>query len=417
MILFFDMQSGVSGDMILGALFDLGLDFPAWLGQMRTLPIPAIPIEVKSIVKHGLAARQFIVAAPHEHAHRGLQEITGIINGSRLSKTVRDNAIRVFKRLAEVEAKIHGVEIEKIYFHEVGAVDAIIDIVGACLGFEMLGITEFITSPFPFGKGSVRSAHGLLSEPVPATLALTQGFPSWRTDLPGELCTPTGAALVTTFAKPCPPDWTAVVDRLGYGAGSRDIPNLANVLRICLMQPTPQSHSQLAATAFQIECNLDNMVPEILAHVVERLLAAGAKDAWQEPIVMKKNGAAVKLCALAELADLQRVLDVFIGETSTGGLRYFPVQRLVAEKGVASVDTPFGSVELKKVLFPGTQARYTPEFESCRALAIQSARPLQEIYRAAIAAATRLNDLPETAVGSAESQIDPHGSERKHHAH
>lgn len=375
--------------MILGALFDLGLDFETWKRQMESLGLAEMRLEIAKVSKQGIAATQFTAHFPHEHAHRGLADIRAIIERSALSGSVKANAEKVFTRLAEVEAKIHGVPIEKIHFHEVGALDAIVDIVGACLGFEMLGIREFFTTAFTFGTGTVKTQHGRMSVPVPATLALSEGFPSRRTDLTGELCTPTGTALVTVFAKPLSKGWTGSQHALGYGAGTRDLPEMANVLRICLMESVDSGAS--GYDLYQVECNLDNMAPELIGYAAERLFAAGCRDVWQEPIAMKKNRSAVKLCALADAALLDAVLAEVAAETSTGGVRYFPVRRLVAEKSAATVETPFGRVDLKGVKFPGmTVPRYTPEFESCRKLALAAEIPLLDIYREAAIAAARL---------------------------
>ncbi len=388
LILLFDIQTGVAGDMILGALFDLGLNFPAWKLQMETLGLPSMHLEIAKVSKQGISATKFTAHFPHEHAHRGLADIRALIERSPLSPSVKANALKVFTRLAQVEAKIHGVPVEAIHFHEVGALDAIVDIVGACLGFEMLAIDGFFTTPFTFGTGSVMTQHGRMSVPVPATLALSEDFPSRRTDLPGELCTPTGTALVSAFARPLSKDWTGLQCGQGYGAGTRDLPEMANVLRLCLLQNVSEAP---AYDLHQVECNLDNMAPELIGYAVERLFAVGCKDVWQEAIVMKKNRSAVKLCALAETSILDSVLAVVASETATGGVRFFPVKRLVAEKSAATVATPYGQVDLKGVKFPGMAApRYTPEYESCRSLALAGRIPLPDVYREAVLAAARL---------------------------
>jgi uncharacterized protein (TIGR00299 family) protein len=399
-ILLFDIHTGVAGDMILAALFDLGLDFSAWRERMAALELPGLVMEIRKVNKHGLAATKFDVTLPPERGHRGLPEIRRIIGESALSDGVKERSVRIFSRLAEVEAEIHGRPVDQVHFHELGALDAIVDIVGACVGFEMLGVTDFLATPLTFGSGTVQTAHGRMTVPVPATLALSRGFPSVRTGLPGELCTPTGAAVVTTLSRPVPTQWAGVLDRHGYGAGTRDLPDRANVLRLCLMRsgdvnPGKKSGAfeepggAAASGLHQVECNLDNMAPELIAYAAERLFAAGCRDVWQEPIVMKKNRSAVKLCALAEPADLERALAVLAEETSTGGMRWFPVNRLVAAKGAGTAETAYGAVALKQVTFPGKPARYTPEFESCRQLALAAGVPLQEVYRAALAASAR----------------------------
>ncbi len=390
--------------MILGSLFDLGLDFAAWKKSVDTLGLSGVALSQGKVSKHGLMATKFSVEVPHEHAHRGLAEIKAIIARSGVSPKAKADAVAVFTRLAQVEARVHGLPVEQVHFHEVGALDAIVDIVGACVGFDMLGITGFFTTPFTFGSGTVQTQHGTLAVPVPATLALSEGFPSRRTGLPGELCTPTGTAIITAFAKPLPEGWSGTLKRAGYGAGTRDFPGIANVLRICLMEnPEENLKEEPDGTAaghaahgialgrgsreaiYQVECNLDNMAPEIIGFAAEKLLTLGCKDVWQEAIFMKKNRAAVKLCALVDAGGLEAALALIAFETSTGGVRYFPVQRLVAEKSSASVDTRFGTVELKMNVFPGAIApRFTPEFESCRKLAEAAGAPLQDVYREAL---------------------------------
>jgi len=387
LILLFDMQTGASGDMILGALFDLGLDFAAWKRGIDSLGLPGLDLRVERVEKQGLAAARFSVGTPHEHAHRGLADIRAILERGALPARALERALAVFTRLAETEARIHGMPVERVHFHEVGALDAIVDIAGACLGFEMLGISEFYTTPFTFGSGTVKASHGVLAVPVPATVALTEGFPSRRTGLPGELVTPTGAALIATLSRPLPVGFTSVLVKAGYGAGSRDLPGIANVLRLCLMSASA-AEVPGDASLYQVECNLDNMAPELIGYAAGRLRAAGCKDVWQEPIHMKKDRSAVKLCALADSAALDAALTIIAAETATGGVRWFPVRRLVAEKAMGTVATSFGEVEVKQVTFPGRAAsRWTPEYESCRALAVAKGVPLQDVYREALARA------------------------------
>jgi uncharacterized protein (TIGR00299 family) protein len=380
------MQTGASGDMILGALFDLGLEFGEWKRGIDSFGLTGLDMRVERVVKQGLAAARFRIDVPHEHAHRGLSEIRAILERGALPARARERALAVFTRLAEAEARIHGVPVEQVHFHEVGALDAIVDIAGACLGFEMLGISGFFTTPFTFGSGTVKAAHGELAVPVPATLALTEGFPSRRTGLPGELVTPTGAALIATLSEPLPDGFTGSLVRAGYGAGTRDLPGIANVLRLCLMRAAAADVSGYAV--FQVECNLDNMAPELIGYTAGRLRAAGCKDVWQEPIHMKKDRSAVKLCALADGATLDAALTIIAAETATGGVRWFPVQRLVAEKTMGTVSTSFGEVEVKRISFPGRAAsRWSPEYESCRKLAEAKGAPLQDVYREALARA------------------------------
>ena len=369
---------------MLGALFDLGLDFPAWKARMEGLGISGLRPEIRKVDKHGIASVKFDLHSRQEDVHRGLPEINRMLSSSSLPPLTLERSLRIFTRLAEAEAEIHGIPIDKVHFHELGALDAIVDIAGACLGFEMLGVREFRATPLTFGTGTVEAAHGRLSVPAPATLALSLGFPSVRTGMQGELCTPTGTAIVTTLAVPLSSALVGTVMRVGYGAGTRELPDRANVLRLCLMEP---EGGEPGYGTYQLECNLDDMTPELVAFAAERLFHAGCRDVWQEAIVMKKNRSAVKLCALAEADKLEEALGVMAEETSTGGMRWFPVRRLVAGKSVDVVDTSYGKVELKRIVFPGRQPRFSPEYESCRNLALQSGVPLANVYREAVAAA------------------------------
>jgi uncharacterized protein (TIGR00299 family) protein len=414
LFLLFDMQTGVAGDMILGALFDMGLDFGDWKTRMEGLRLSGVSPSIRKVIKHGIAATKFSVALPHEHAHRGLSEIRGIISRATLPDAVKERSLRIFTRLAGVEAEIHGQTVEQIHFHELGALDAVVDIVGACLGFDMLGVTGFLCTPLTFGSGTVDTAHGKMAVPVPATLALSRGFPSVRTGLPGELCTPTGAAVVTTLSRPVSARWKSTLQRLGYGAGTRDMADRANVLRLCLLREEKdeaESGEAGLCELYQVECNLDNMAPELIAFAAEKLFDAGCRDVWQEPIYMKKNRAAVKLCALAEPARLDEALSVIADQTATGGMRWFPVRRWVAEKGAAEAETRFGRVALKKIAFPGKPARYSPEFESCRGLAAAAGAPLIEVYREAVIAAEAVGRAEVVGKGNAGVIPAPSGDE------
>ncbi len=378
-ILLFDMHTGVSGDMILGALFDLGVDFDAWRNEIDKLRLP-VKVTLEKVVRSGMAAQYVRVACePEVHVHRGLSAITEIFAASGLSDSVREKSLAIFRRLAEVEARIHGVSVEDVHFHELGALDTLVDVAGACIGFEMLGIDEFHCSSFPFGKGAIRAAHGTLPLPAPATLALTEGFPSHRTEIAAELCTPTGAAIVTHFARPVPSGLETRLLRIGYGAGTRELAEGPNVLRLCLLEKDAAAPSN---TVYQVECNIDTMSPEWLGHSVGVLLEAGCRDVWQEPIYMKKNRAAVKLCALVDEDKLDEMLGLFARELVTAGMRYFPVQRLTADREAITVSTPWGDLRAKRLEFAAQGiVRVEPEYESLRTLAAARSMPVHALYR------------------------------------
>lgn len=415
--LLFDLQTGVSGDMILAALFDLGLDFTAWRERMQGLGLPEIGLHRRKVVKQGLSATAFSVEAPVETRHRRLSDIRRLIEASSLPEQVKGDAMRVFTRLGRAEAEVHGTSIEDVHFHEVGALDSLVDILGACLGFSMLGITSFETTPFPVGFGQVKTAHGIMSEPVPAVVSLTRGFPVRRIDLAGELCTPTGAALVTTFAGPWRPGALFQAERVGYGAGTRDYPDRANVLRLLLGRREAEGRRTWSAEGgagnadpfpggeevYQVECNLDDMPPYLLSHAAARLLKAGCLDVWQEPIVMKKGRSAVKLAALVPAAGLETALRLIARETTAGGMRFHRVERFIAAKASGEIGTRFGAIATKVIDFGSLGRREAPEFDSLRAAAETKGLPLLEVYRESLRALETARPAPgaEASAGPA----------------
>jgi hypothetical protein len=386
--LLFDMSAGVSGDMALGGLFALGFEPEVLNAPLRALGLPA-SVSAETVSVHGLKAVRARVSCHEAHPpHRGLKDFLGLLDQLEALKEnsvppiVKDTASRVFRHLAQAEAEIHGIAVEKVHFHEIGGLDTFVDVLGVVLGLHALGIERCFATPFPFGCGTIAMEHGVLPEPAPATLLLTRGFSSFRTGWEGEHCTPTGAALVTTLAQPVDPEWTAVLTAVGYGAGSRNPADRANVLRLCTYHETDAGDA--AFQVCQIECNLDNATPEQLAYTVERLLEAGSLDAWQEPIVMKKGRAAVKLCALAPWTLRDEVLRVFAAETPAGGIRWFPVRRNVGFKQTLQAETEFGTIEAKEVTFSAWNIRRAHgEYESVRVAARKHGVPLRTVQAAA----------------------------------
>ena len=390
------MSAGVSGDMALGGLFALGFDPEVLNIPLRTLGL-RVSVQADAVSVHGLnAVRAHVLSNESHPPHRGLNNFLGFLeklDDSLVPKSVKETAARAFRRLAEAEAEIHGISVEKVHFHEIGGLDTFVDVLGVMLGLHVLGIEKCYATPFPFGRGMIAMEHGVLPEPAPATLLLTRGFPSFRTGYEGEHCTPTGAVLVTTLAQPVDPEWTAVLTGVGYGAGSRNPSDRANVLRLCTYQETEATDA--AFQACQIECNLDNATPEQLAYTVERLLEAGSMDVWQEPIVMKKGRAAVKLCALAPWALRDEVMRIFAAETPTGGLRWFPVHRNVGSKRVLQAHTEFGSIEAKEVTFTAWNVRRAyGEYESIRLAARKHGVSLRTVQSATDEALARSHGLP-----------------------
>ena len=322
-IAYFDCPSGISGNMILGALLDAGLE-PAYLSrELRKLRITNYELRITKTRKRGLAGTYFNVRTKGSRQERNLSGILRLINRSNLSRSVKALSSKIFDRLAEAEAKVHGLPVNKVHFHEVGAVDAIIDIAGACLGLEKLGIEKIYCSPLPNGQGKIVHAHGLLPNPAPATAELLKGVPTFGTGIKGELVTPTGAAVITTLASSFGDLPRLEVASIGYGAGSIDLP-IPNLLRVFIGEAElPSEHDAI----IEIETNIDDMDPKLYDRAIAKLMKAGALDASVQPIRMKKLREAVKLQILCKPEDKDKVLEALFTETTTIGARVYLVRR------------------------------------------------------------------------------------------
>ncbi|HZP57910.1 MAG TPA: nickel pincer cofactor biosynthesis protein LarC [Dehalococcoidia bacterium] len=378
---YLDCASGVSGDMLLGAAIDAGVDVDALRTELAKLGVEGWSLRAERVTRAGLAAtRAHVELAETPQPHRRLPDVLRIIEGSALPDADRERASAVFRRLAEAEARVHGVAPEEVDFHEVGALDAIVDVTGGVVAMRLLGVEALYCSPLPAGAGTARSAHGRIPVPAPATLELIAmaGAPlrDASSDLPMELVTPTGAAIVTALARFKRPPMT--VRRVGTGAGGRDPEGWPNVLRLWLgeaAEPAPRPRMLL------IETNIDDMSPEIYGYVLERLFAAGAADAWLQPVQMKKNRPGVLvsvLCAPEREHDVARVL---LRETSTLGVRVTPVSRHEAQREVFEFESSLGPAAVKVKRIPGDPPRVAPEYEHCRALAARHDMPLADVYR------------------------------------
>jgi len=382
---FFDCFSGASGDMILGALVDAGVSIDALACDIAKLPCGPIRLRAEKVHRCGIRATRVHVEIPHEHAHRGLSDIRALIDAAALPETVKERAVRIFTRLGEAEAAVHGCPIDHVHFHEVGALDAIADIVGASAAMEHLGVAEVRFSTLRLGGGTVRAAHGDLPVPAPATARLIAGYVSEMGPVPCELLTPTGAAILTTLGRQ---DTTPRLahDRVAYGAGAKEFPGHANVLRLFI---GPLLSGAEADTVWVIECNLDDTTPEVCAHAIERLLAAGALDAWATPIQMKKSRPAWLLSAIAEDRARPAVEETFFRETTTFGFRRTRAERSKLTPEHRTVTTPYGPVRVKVGALGGRTMTASPEFEDCRSLAREKNVPLREVMAAALAAFRR----------------------------
>lgn len=366
----FDAFSGISGDMTVGALVDAGADFNALTAALDSLGTGAT-FRIEKTKRRGISASKFHVQGGETRSHRHLPHIAKMIEVAALADRVKMNALAVFQRLGEAEAKVHGVPIEKVHFHEVGAVDSICDIVGACFCLDNLGVQEISSSPLNVGSGTVKTEHGILPVPAPATAELIAGKPIYARGPEMELTTPTGAALVTTLASafgslpPMSIVWT------GYGAGDRDFPEQANVLRVLIGESRQAAESTTVAV---IEANIDDTSPQILGYAMERLLEQGALDVTMTSLLMKKNRQATQFTVICKPEAQERLAQIVLDETSTLGLRIYAAERRVQSRAFAEVITPYGPVKMK---VSGTTA--SPEYDDCRQLAIQSGVPLKDV--------------------------------------
>lgn len=379
MIGYLDCFSGISGDMLLGALVDAGLPFEELRADLARLPVHEYELRAERVTKQHIAGTHLVVEVGHSHHHRGLHDIVEIITASGLPAAVTEPAIRIFTRLGEAEAKVHDTTVEQIHFHEVGAVDAIVDVVGACIGLHRLGITELHASALPLGGGWVKAAHGTLPVPAPATVELLKGVPSYGGPVEKELVTPTGAAIVSTLARSFGPMPPMRVSAVGWGAGTLDLPH-PNLLRLFLGEPVAALREQHLTV---IETNVDDMNPEFFEVVMERLFAAGALDVYYTPIVMKKSRPATLVSVLAEPAQVEALSEILFRETSTLGVRIKEVARRCLDREWREVATEYGAVRVKVARLRGEVVTAAPEYEECKRLAAARGVPVKTVYAAA----------------------------------
>jgi hypothetical protein len=378
---YLDCFSGISGNMFLGALVDAGLPEAVLRDAIAQIDLKGYAIKIKPVEKWGIRAIHLDVDLTAIHHHRGLPDIVKLIQAAELPEAVKNKACLVFQRLGEAEAKVHGMPIEKVHFHEVGAVDAIIDIVGTVFGFHYLGVDRIYCSPLRVGRGFVKAAHGLMPIPAPATAELLHGIPWYPGDIDKELVTPTGAALVAELCSGFgDPPTGFLTEKTAYGAGTWELV-IPNVMRLNLGNiPVEKNSSEM----WLLEANVDDSTPEVIAFVIDKLLNAGAVDAWITPIIMKKGRPAFLLSALCDESRKPVMEDVFFNETSSIGIRWQPVRRTVADRTIVPVATEWGTVGVKVAERNGQVVNVAPEFGDCSELARQSGAPLKKIYQAAL---------------------------------
>ncbi len=423
-ILYFDCFAGASGNMILGALIGLGVDSDELIKKLRLLKIPDFQIEFSEQNKSGIKAVYADVKVPEEKTHRHFSEIERIIDESDLSVQVKQTALKIFHKIAEAEAKIHGVKIEKIHFHEVGAMDSILDVVGACIGFEILGIQKFVCSPINTGCGFVEMHHGKFPVPAPAVTEILRGFPVYSNEIEGELITPTGAAIIATLCSEFGKIPKMKLEKVAYGAGKRDYQNFPNVLRLLLGEevenPEEKNISVLIdskateisedtvktgeevktdeelETLILLETNVDDVSPEVLGFLMEKAHKLGALDCWFTPIQMKKSRPGVMISILCEKGREDEFARLLYGETSTLGIRFYETKRRSLRRKIVSFRSKYGDVDVKISYSDGQIIGFKPEYEQIREIALKLNKPFKQIE------AEILKELKDEQTGSGE---------------
>jgi uncharacterized protein (TIGR00299 family) protein len=379
--LYFDCFAGASGDMILGALVAAGVSPQELKDQLSLLGVSGYAIDFDTVNRSGISATYARVQTAPEHAHRHLSDILKIIYDSRLSDRVKQRSAQIFSRLAEAEARVHNEPIEKIHFHEVGALDAIIDVVGAAIGFDLLRIEHFVSSALHVGSGMVDMNHGRFPVPPPAVTELLEGAPFYSTEIKGELLTPTGAAIITTVCSEFGAVPQMKLEHTGYGAGTREYEKFPNVLRLMIGETADVQHRD--GKLWMLETNVDDMSPQVFGHVMERAFELGALDCYFTPIQMKKNRPGVLLSVLCAAAERDSLQDLLFSETTTLGIRSYEVERRALERRTVRVETQYGPIDVKVAQLNGHIVKEMPEYEQCRQAARDANVPLRIVEDAA----------------------------------
>ncbi len=380
-LVYFDCFSGISGDMTLGALVDAGVSIETLRSELAKLNLPGYTITSEKVTRSGLAATKVnVMLDQKKQPARHLSDIRTIIEGSSLSPAIKQKSIAIFERLAKAEAAVHGTTPEKVHFHEVGAVDAIVDIVGAVIGLELLGVTRIIASPVDLGSGSVHTSHGKLPVPSPAAAELLKGIPVYSSAVSFELTTPTGAAILSTLGSAFGPLPQMKIDRIAHGAGGKDLPDQPNVLRLMIGEP---ASAYAEDSSIVIETNIDDMNPQVYDHLIEKLMKQGAQDVYLIPIIMKKGRPAVLLSVLTDRSRTDAILDTVFRETTSIGVRIQEVGRKKLNREIHEVETVYGNVRVKISKRGDEILTVTPEYDDCRRIAEEKNVPLKTVMEEA----------------------------------
>lgn len=378
---YFDCFSGISGDMTLGALVDAGVSIDVLRAELAKLNLPGYELKAEKVKRSGIAAtRVHVVIDQKNQKSRHLSDILKIIEASTLTSAVKEKSSLIFKRLADAEAKVHGTTPDKIHFHEVGAVDAIVDIVGSVIGLELLGISQIMASAINVGSGMVKTAHGMLPIPAPATAELLTNIPFYQSSTQFELTTPTGAVIISTLGSSFGPMPPIKLDRVAYGAGGHEFPGMPNVLRLMIGQPVEGYEED---TSLVIETNIDDMNPQVYGYLIEKLMQQGAQDVYLTPIIMKKGRPAILLSVLTDRTKSDIVLDTIFRETTSIGVRIQEVGRKKLTREIKIVDTIYGKVRIKISKRDNEILSATPEYEDCKRIAEEKQIPLKQVIEEA----------------------------------
>src|SRR5215211_2563793 len=388
--LYFDCFAGASGDMILGATVAAGVDPNFLREQLSLLSVTGFSVDFETVNRSGLSATYARVETAHEHKHRHLSDIKQIIEASGLREAVKQRAVQIFTRLAEAEARVHNEPVDHVHFHEVGALDAIVDVVGAAICFEVLKIDRFICSPIHVGSGMVKMAHGQFPIPPPAVTELLKGVPFYATDIKGELLTPTGAAIITTVCHTYGPIPQMLTETTGYGAGTREYEDFPNVLRVFFGETEDTSATD--ERLWMLETNLDDASPQIIGHVMDRVLELGALDCFFTPVQMKKNRPGVLLSVLCGRGEKEAVMKLLFTETTTIGVRGYEVMRRALQRSVVRVETQYGPIDVKVAHLDGRVVNEMPEFEQCRQAAAKANVAVKIVEDAARVAVSKMRE-------------------------
>lgn len=389
-ILYFDCFSGISGDMVLGAMADAGVDIKSIKKELKKLDLKGYDLKVSRVKRKGIKGTKLdVIVDEKKHLHHTTYKyIKSMIERSRLSKKIKEDSLKIFKNIAEAEAKIHRTSIDNVHFHEVGAVDSIVDVVGAAICINILSPDIILSSPINTGMGMVKTEHGILPVPAPATAEMLKGFPSYSSDIRFELATPTGVGIITTIAKASNTIPNMKTNAIGYGAGSKDFPDTPNLLRIMIGETTPSSplfkkggmggfkHDSITV----IESNIDDMNPQFYDHIMNRLFKGGALDVFLTPIIMKKNRPAVKITVLSDNKGADKLANILLNETTSFGVRIYKTERIKLEREIKIIKTKYGNVKVKIGKRNTKIIKVVPEYEDCKRIAEEKGIPIKQVY-------------------------------------